>query len=88
MRIQSIILIAGLLAPCAALADQDGSQAGAPGATMQPASQQVVCNYYYHEGTVIRRPFCMSQAEVERRRLETQRLVREYQQKADGMSGF
>jgi hypothetical protein len=87
MRIQSLLLAACVmgLAPVAASADP-ANQAASPSATVQPASEQVVCNYYYHEGTVIRRPFCMTQAEVVRRRLDTQHLIQEYQRKSFTMN--
>jgi hypothetical protein len=42
----------------------------------------VVCRYYYYEGTVIRRPVCVTAHEWQRQRLLQQRLIREFQQRA------
>jgi hypothetical protein len=39
----------------------------------------VVCNYFYHEGSVIKKPTCMTKHQWERRQLEEQRYIREFQ---------
>lgn len=46
------------------------------------ATDPLVCHYYYYEGTVIRRPVCLTRHEWERQRLLQQRLIREFQQDA------
>ncbi|HEY1614901.1 MAG TPA: hypothetical protein VGF97_14535 [Rhizomicrobium sp.] len=78
MRKHAMALVAGLtiLAPLA-------SQAQTPdhpvGATMTTASDQVVCDVYYHEGSVIRRPVCGTKAWWTRRRLVAQQNIEEFQ---------
>jgi hypothetical protein len=83
MRIQAVILVAGLsaLAPFMAYAAEPDSVASTPmtPAVQEASADQVVCNYFFHEGAVVRRPTCLTRGQWERRRLEMQRSIIEYQ---------
>ncbi|HEY6577683.1 MAG TPA: hypothetical protein VIY09_00040, partial [Rhizomicrobium sp.] len=88
MRIHHIGLVSGLamLAPFAAFAADPAAPAAdspppAQAASLAP-SNPVVCHYFYYQGTVIKRPDCLTLHQWERRRLTEQRSIREFQQRA------
>jgi hypothetical protein len=79
MRIRLIAITGGLAAfvPLAAFAADPAPVAQPVSTASQP--NPVVCHYFYHEGFVIKRPDCRPQHEWDRRRLEEQRYIREFQ---------
>jgi hypothetical protein len=68
----------GLLAPVAAVA-QDPQ----PAPTLEPASvagsQPLICHYYYHEGSLIRRKDCRSPHQWDRIRHESEQDLVKFQ---------
>ena len=79
MRVRFVTLAAVLatLAPAAALADQ-ASPFVSPASTVRPG-ESLLCDFYYHEGDVIRRQDCWTKDQWNRLRLETQREISEFQ---------
>jgi hypothetical protein len=79
MRLRFVTLAAVLatLAPAAAFADQ-ASPFVSPVSTVRPG-EPLLCDFYYHEGDVIRRQDCRTKDQWNRLRLETQREISEFQ---------
>jgi hypothetical protein len=91
MRMHMLAAAAGLamLTPFAALAQEPAGAAQEPAntgqiapmaqpiAAIKPAGNPIVCEYYYYEGTVIRRPDCRTLHQWERQRYVEQRFVEE-----------
>jgi hypothetical protein len=78
MSIRILGIAAGLsvLLPLAVFADP------ATTTTATAQADPVVCHYYYHEGSVINRPDCLTRHQWERRRLAQQRYIREFQMRS------
>jgi hypothetical protein len=79
MRVRFVTLAAVLatLPPAAAFADQ-ASPFVSPVSTVRPG-EPLLCDFYYHEGDVIRRQDCRTKDQWNRLRLETQREISEFQ---------
>ncbi len=79
MRLRSVTLAAVLatLTPAAAFADE-ASPIVRPVSTMRPG-EPLLCDFFYHQGDVIRRQDCRTRAQWNRLRLETQREISEFQ---------
>ncbi|HTT81910.1 MAG TPA: hypothetical protein VMF67_00355 [Rhizomicrobium sp.] len=87
MRTHLLAAIAGLviLGPFAAFAQEPAdtpdhsAPAAQPVSADKPVNNPIVCENYYHEGTIIRRPDCRTLHQWERRRYAEQRFIEEFQ---------
>lgn len=80
MRLRFIAMTAGLaaLVPLTALANPDAAPVIRAVSTVQPG-EGLVCDYFYHQGDLIRRQDCRTRAQWNRLRVETQREITEFQ---------
>jgi hypothetical protein len=80
MRLRFVAMIAGLatLVPLTAFADPDAPPVIRAVSTVHPG-EALVCDFFYHQGDLIRRQDCRTRSQWNRLRVETQREISEFQ---------
>ena len=68
-----------LFMPAAALSDPPAPQVESAGVH---AGEPLICHYYYHEGSLVRRPICKTERQWVRDRLRAQTEVSDFQLRA------
>ena len=76
MRTIFLAAAIAVLAPAAASADPPTPQIESAGSH---AGEPLICHYYYHEGSLIRRPICKTERQWIRERLRQQAEVSRFQ---------
>lgn len=69
-------------APAVAAEDQPRAEQPAQAAAKNDPSSAIVCIYYYHEGNIIRRPYCRARHAWETEQKINQEDIRELQMKS------
>ena len=68
--------VMAFIAPCAAQPHDAAPAVQSAGANPGDA---LICHYYYHQGTLIRRPICKTEHEWTRTRLQAQAEITDFQ---------
>lgn len=80
-------LLAGLLVPAAALAQNAPNSEPTPTvepSSVNPSGARLICKYYYYNGRMLPRRECRTAREWENYRYATQQNIREFQLRALG----
>ena len=80
MRLRFVAMTAGLaaLVPLTAFANPDAAPVIRAVSTVHPG-EGLLCDYFYHQGDLVRRQDCRTRAQWNRLRVETQREISEFQ---------